>query len=193
MGKYDQRFKNTAGAKLSNRNPYLEPNVKVSTTLDPATGKPVETKEFYEAKYDLEVIRCTSFESREGVNFFCAEVLVVDSDNPSHPKGSVRSWMQDMDQDAGPGAMKGFLVAALGKDHKDAEDAKWIEANESEIPSTLVEALEDPTEPDCKNALKGFRLKVSVNQTITKKKGQPFNLHAFRPDKAWHKAREQAA
>ena len=180
MGKFD--FSKVGGAKISEKGEPLTPNVR-NAGVD-AAGKPVQEK--YAANYELEVSRCIALTSRNKKNLFIAECLVTASDNPAHPVGCKRSWVQDIDIDAGPGALKAFVVACLGIDHRSAEGKEAIKELEDKFEAIMTEALEDESEPACKNGFKGACVKVEVKEIDTKPKTKggeagKFNLHTFSP------------
>lgn len=181
MGKFD--FSKVGGAKLSERGEPLTPNVRNTGAVDDK-GKPVTEK--YAANFELEIERCIAKKARSGKDLFIAEMRVVASDNVEHPVGAKRSWCQDINIDAGPGALLGFAVAALGIDHRSAEGKAQIKELEDKMEAILTEALEDASDPACKNGFKGTHVKCEVKEIETKPKvkngptGQ-FNLHTFSP------------
>lgn len=135
--------------------------------------------------YELEIQRCIVTNSRENKSLFFAEVTVLESNNAQHPKGSKRSWCQNMGNDSAMPALTRFLLSALGVDHRSSEGKKAFEDIQEKLPETMTEALEDPKDPACKNSLKGFKVACEV---ITKpKKGDPkssFSNHYFSPSKS---------
>lgn len=160
MARYD--FKKGAKAKITNRSERLLPG-----------------------DYVVEIKKCTAFEARDKTNYFTSVYEVLETTNEKVPKGVERGWMQDLDCDAGPGALKGFVVAALGYDHSDSNDQlliKELEDDEEKYNAVCVEAIDDPSDPACKNAFKGFKIRVTVAMTKTKD-GNDFTKHTFGPYK----------
>lgn len=181
MGKFD--FSKVGGAQMSERGEPLTPNSRNTGAVDDK-GKPIAEK--YAANYELEVIRCIAKLSRNKKNLFIAECRVMKSDNVEHPVGAKRTWIQDIEIDAGPGALKGFCVAALGIDHRSADGKDEIKKIEGDMEGILTEALEDPTDEACKNGFAGTKVLCEVKEIETKPKvkgGEPgkFNLHTFSP------------
>lgn len=157
MGK---RFGGVGNAKLNERGEFLE-----------------------EGEYELEIKRCSWFESRKKEEFYVVEFKVLESTNARHAAGLDRNWMPKMNQDTSDANLKGFIIACLGIDRT---DKTAIEKVEDSLQDALAESLDDPTDPDCKNALKGIRVHASVKKTMTKPdaanpNGRPFNVHTFSP------------
>jgi len=156
-------FKKAASAKITNRSERLLPG-----------------------DYIVEIKNCKAFEARDKTNYFVSVYTVLESTNEKVPKGVERGWMQDLDCDAGPGALKGFVVAALGLDHTNAEDQlliKELEDDEDKFNAVCVEALDDPADAECKNAFRGVKVRVNVTMTKTKDKQQDFSKHTWGPYK----------
>lgn len=166
-------FSKAKGVELSQRGQYL------SEVKDPVTGAVTP------GQFDLRIIRNMVFRDRKQRDFWIAEFEVIASNNPQHPVGSLRNWMQNIsDPQVGFRAVKAYVFAALGLDHKEPEDKKVIESEiEPSIDTVLAEALEDPKDPACKNALKGAVVKCEVTKIKTKEKNADFSLHAFSPKK----------
>ncbi len=119
--------------------------------------------------------------------YYIVEGEVVQSSNPRVAVGSVRTWMQSMDNDVGQTAVTAFMFAALGLDRRNSEDYAQMSKLESEgkLPEMLAETLvQDPTDPVCKNALAGAVVDVEVKEITTRGKGLPFNLHTWSPHKS---------
>lgn len=130
--------------------------------------------------YKLEITRCVSVEKRDTkVNLFFAEFDVKESNNPAHPVGSKRSWCQNLDVDAAEGSMMRFLLAANGVDPKTEEGKQIIEGLKESLGTELREALDDPKDPKCKNALKGKAIACEVRTEDKKKKEGKFSKHYF--------------
>lgn len=181
MGRFD--FSKVGKAEMSERGEPLTPNVRDTGTKDDK-GKPIQEK--YAANYLLKVMRCIAKRSRNNKDLFIAECEVVESDNPAHAVGTKRSWVQDIGIDAGPGAIKGFVVACLGIDHRTAEGKAQIKELEDKFEAIITEGLEDPTDSACKNGFAGVLVKCEVKEIATKPKvkgGEEgrFNLHTFSP------------
>lgn len=161
MARYD--FKKGAKAKITNRSERLLPG-----------------------DYVVEIKKCTAFEARDKTNYFTSVYEVLETTNEKVPEGVERGWMQDLDKDAGPGALKGFVVAALGLDHTDSKDQiiiKELEDDEEKYNAVCVECIDDPSDPACKNSFRGVKLRINVTMTETKA-GEPFTKHTFGPFKA---------
>lgn len=186
MGAID-RFKG-ANTKFSERGEYLTPIMRDETIVDPVT-KQATTKQVYDspAHYTLKVQRIQWKNARppKKGEFYIVEGEVTKSDNPKVPVGVKRTWMQAMDNDAGPTAATDFVCAALGYDRRNPEELAAIRKLEKDdrLPALLAETLEDPTDPLCKNALRDFEIDVEVKEIITKEKKQPFNVHNWTPSK----------
>ncbi len=181
MGKFD--FSKVGGASISERGEPLTPNVRNTGAVDDK-GKPIFEK--YPANYVIKVRRCIPKHTRKNKDLFIAECEVVSSDNPEQAIGAKRTWMQDMSVDAADGALKGFALACLGVDYRSAEGKEKADEFAPKMADILTEALEDPTDPACKNGFAGTLLKVEVKEIDTKPKvanGPPgkFNLHTFSP------------
>jgi len=160
MARYD--FKKGAKAKITNRSERLLPG-----------------------DYVVEIKKCTAFEARDKTNYFTSVYTVLESTNEKVPVGVERGWMQDLDQDAGPGALKGFVVAGLGLDHSNSKDQliiKELEDDEDKYNAVCVECLDDPSDPECKNSFAGVKMRVTVVATTTKE-GKEFSKHTFGPFK----------
>jgi hypothetical protein len=183
MGQFD--FSKVGKAKMSERGEPLTPNQRNTGAVDDK-GKPIVEK--YAANYLLKIRRCLAKRSRAGKDFFIAEFEVVQSDNPEQSVGTKRTWMQDINIDAGPGALKGFMVACLGIDYRSAEGKAKINELEDNFDAICTEALEDESDPACENAFAGTFVKCEVKEIDTNPKvkgGEPgkFNLHTFSPGK----------
>ena len=145
-------FSGMRDAKGSSRGTYLEPGVFV-----------------------VEVEKCHIFRTRQKEDLFIVELLVRESNNEKHPKGSRRNFVQKMNVDATLPQIKQFVGACLG--FEEGSDRFLTEfAPECE---TIAAAALAP--PDGENILKGKTLQVEVVATVTKEKGLPFNRHKFRP------------
>lgn len=183
MGAID-RFKN-ANTKFSERGEYLTPITKEQTFEE--NGKQV-TKEVYDrpAHYTLKVQRIQWKNARppKKGEFYIVEGEVTKSDNPKHPVGVKRTWMQAMDNDVGSTSATDFMVAALGYDRRNPDELAKIRKLEKDdrLPALLAETLDDPTDPSCKNAFHDFEVDVEVKEIITKGNQKPFNLHTFTPN-----------
>lgn len=192
MGAID-RFRN-ANTKFSERGEYLTPMTRDEKVIDPVT-KLETTKEVYDrpAHYRIKVQRIQWKQARapKKGEYYIVEGEVTKSDNPKHPVGVKRTWMQAMDNDVGPTAATDFVFAALGYDRRNPEELEEMKQLEKdgELPAILAETLDEPTDPACKNALAGLEVDVEVKQIVTKGKQQPFNLHTFSPTPEQHAAR----
>lgn len=186
MGAID-RFKG-ANTKFSERGEYLIPIMREEKQKDEKSGVE-KTVLVYDspANYTLKIKRCIWKTARppKKDEWYLVEFEVVKSNNPRVPVGALRTWMQGMDNDAGPTAVTDFMFAALGFDRRNAQELAEIKKLDAEgaIPAMLAETLEDPTDPACKNALAGLLVDVEVKEIITKAKQQKFNLHSFFPNK----------
>ena len=154
-------FSKAQGVQLSERGQYL-------------------TDGNYELKVERNIIKRT----RKQDDLWILEAEVLKSDNPKHPVGCKRNWVQKIsDPQVGFRAVKGFLFAAMGFDHKDPDDKEVIDSKlEPTISQILTEAIEDPKDPNCKNALKDAVVKCEVT-TIKTKANTDFGLHIFAPKK----------
>jgi hypothetical protein len=153
-------FKGTKTAKVNERGEYLG-----------------------EGEYEVEIKRCHLFTARDKTEYFIVEMKVIESTNEKHAAGVDRNWMVKMNQDTTDGNLKGFALAGLGVDKSDKEA---IEKVEDGIPDTLVECLDDPKDPECKNGFKGLRLHVRVKIVKTKPtkqnpEGTDFSAHDWSP------------
>lgn len=190
------RFKG-ANTKFSERGEYLIPIMREEQVKDEKTGQ-VATKLVYDspANYTLKIKRCIWKTARppKKDEWYLVEFEVVKSNNPRVPVGALRTWMQGMDNDAGPTAVTDFMFAALGYDRRNAQELAEIKRldKEEKIPGMLAETLDDPTDPACQNALSDFLINVEVKEIITKEKKQKFNLHSFFPEEAQHKSLREA-
>lgn len=177
MGAAD-RFKG-ANTKFSERGEYLLP-LQREEKDDKGTTKLVYDSP---ANYRLKIKRCLwkSARAPKRGEFYIVEAEVVKSNNPRVQVGSVRTWMQAMDNDVGPTSATDFMCAALGFDRRNAEDLVEIKKFDAagELPNMLASTLEDPTDPACENSLKDAFVDVEVKEIITKAKQQAFNLHTF--------------
>lgn len=186
MGAID-RFKG-ANTKFSERGEYLIPIMREEKQKDEKSGIE-KTVLVYDspANYTLKIKRCIWKTARppKKDEWYLVEFEVVKSNNPRVPVGALRTWMQGMDNDAGPTAVTDFMFAALGFDRRNAAELAEIKKLdvEGKIPAMLAETLEDPTDPACKNALAGFFVDVEVKEIITKGNQRAFNLHSFFPNK----------
>lgn len=186
MGAAD-RFKG-ANTKFSERGEYLVPILREEKQKDEASGQE-RTVLVYDrpANYRLKILRCKWKTARppKKDEWYLVEVEVVKSNNPRVEVGSLRTWMQGMDNDAGPTAVTDFMFAAIGKDRRNATELAEIKQldKDGKIPDMLAETLDDPTDPACKNALEGCFVDVEVKEIVTKEKKQKFNLHTFFPAK----------
>ncbi len=181
MPRFD--FSKVGKAEMSERGEPLSPNVRSTGVVDDK-GKAVTEK--YAANYTLKVRRCIAKRSRNSKDLFIAECEVLASDNTEHVVGCKRTWIQDMGNDSGPGALKGFVVACMGIDHRSADGKAQIKALEDKFEDIITEALEDASDPACKNGFADTVIKVEVREIETKPKtagGAPgkFNLHTFSP------------
>lgn len=186
MGAAD-RFKG-ANTKFSERGEYLIPIQREEEVTNPVT-KSVTTKLVYDspANYRLKIKRCIWKSARppKRGEYYIVEAEVLKSNNSRVQVGSVRTWMQAMDNDVGPTSATDFMFAAIGMDRRDAEtlvEIKKLDV-EGKLPDMLAETLEDAADPACKNSLKDAIVDVEVKEITTKGKGQPFNLHTFFPVK----------
>ena len=189
MGTAADRFKG-ANTKFSERGEYLLPLQREEKVIDPATGKETgTTKLVYDspANYRLKIKRCLwkSARAPKRGEYYIVEGEVVKSSNPRVQVGSVRTWMQAMDNDVGQTSATDFMCAALGFDRRDATDLVEIKKFDAagKLPEMLASTLEDPTDPACENSLKELFVDVEVKEITTKVKQQPFNLHTFYPVK----------
>lgn len=191
------RFKG-ANTKFSERGEYLIPIMREEQVKDEKTGN-ISTKLVYDspANFTLKIKRCLWKTARppKKDEWYLVEFEVVKSNNPRVQVGSLRTWMQGMDNDAGPTAVTDFMFAALGYDRRNAQELAEIKRLDKEVDDNgvttiakmLAETLDDPTDPACKNCLSDFLLNVEVKEIITKEKKQKFNLHSFFPEEAQHK------
>ena len=170
-----------ANTKFSERGEYLIPNMREEKDDKGVTHLVYDSP----ANYRLKIQRCvwkTARPPKRG-EFYIVEAEVLQSNNPRVPVGVKRTWMQAMDNDTGPTAATDFMLAALGLDRRQQavlEEIRKLE-KEDKLPDMLAETLDDPTDPSCKNALKGLLVDVEVKEIITKEKQQKFNLHTFFP------------
>jgi hypothetical protein len=174
-----------ANTKFSERGEYLAPIQREEKQEDGSTKLVYDSP----AIFTLKISRClwkTARPPKRG-EYYIVEGEVVRSSNPRVAEGSIRTWMQSMDNDAGQTAVTAFMFAALGLDRRNSEDyARMKEIEDAgKLPEMLAETLaKDPTDPLCKNALEGCVVDVEVKEITTKGKGLPFNLHTWSPHKA---------
>lgn len=192
-------FQKAAGVKLSERGQYLTPARGPSPGLDAQTGKPIPGAEI-PGQYVLKIKRNIVKHSRTNKDLWIAECTIVESNNPEHPVGADRNWVQDLsDPQVGFRSVKGFLYATMGLDTKNAEHKKLIDECEAEEEEVVIDgvkrtvkkdprivtmmngAVEDPSDPACKNSLKDALVRVEVKTIKTKEKKQDFSLHIFSP------------
>lgn len=178
------RFKG-ANTKFSERGEYLTPIQREEKQADGTTKLVYDSP----AIYTLSIKRCLWKSARppKRGEYYIVEGEVVQSSNPRVAVGSVRTWMQSMDNDVGQTAVTAFMFAALGLDRRNSEDYAQMSKLESEgkLSEMLAETLvQDPTDPVCKNALAGAVVDVEVKEITTRGKGLPFNLHTWSPHKS---------
>lgn len=131
-----------------------------------------------EQGYDfvLRVDRCLKKKTRKG-DAFIVEFTVMESNAPSDPVGSSRTWFQKLtDTDIAFPAIKTFLITSMGFDMK--RDAATIAAK---MPPAVIDAL--GTEACEKQVLSG---KVVRCRTVLKDKSKSegkFTRHDFAPYK----------
>jgi len=73
------------------------------------------------------IIRCASGQTRKKVDFFVAELEILESTNPNQPKGFKCSYMITMDKDAALGNLKQFASVA-GETEENEVDEAGVEA-----------------------------------------------------------------
>lgn len=112
--------------------------------------------------YLAKILACKAIRDRKGVGTFVAECELLESSEPSLPKGTLCSWVVKLDKEPALGNIKGFVAAALDADPK-AVKAENVEQVCSEG-----------------NPLKGTILRVSA-QNITTKAGAPFTKVTWMP------------
>jgi hypothetical protein len=180
MSKAD-RFGGTKTAKINEKGEYLQPG-----------------------DYELEIKRCILLTARDKSEYYIVDFDVVtaakngqrkkikkvvdgrevETDGEEYvpsPVGAKRNWMQAMGTDMTDSNLKGFIVAALGVD---ASDTVSVKAIEDDLPEALAASLDDPTDKECTNMLKGKRIKCSVKIIQTKAKKEDFSLHTWGPAKS---------
>ncbi len=134
--------------------------------------------------YRVKVAKCIWVDPRKGPDLFISEFEVLKSNNEKVPVGSRQAFKQNMELDAANTRVVEFMFAASGIDRRDGEGLEIIKQAEKDekIPAMLAETLDDPTDPACKNALKGALLDVEVEERIAKN-GFPYKHYSFFPVK----------
>jgi hypothetical protein len=122
-----------------------------------------------EHNYLLEIAGTKIVKGRKDDNFYVAEFVVHESDDPKLQLGSKPSWVTNMKQDAALGNIKMYVAAAMGIDPKN--EAARVTA---EITADVAELVVT------KNTLRGRFVRVSTKQTTTRA-GNPFTKHFWDP------------
>lgn len=120
-----------------------------------------------DCKLLLEIKNIVHNTNRKGREFIAVETYVLDSDNPTKdPKGSERTWLVMLDNDAAASNLRGFLCNALN------------------VPDTaLTDKMIDKafsTTKEGTSPLAGVRVGCHA-RVITTKRGTPFTLCDWRP------------
>lgn len=136
------------------------------------------------AHYRVQVEKCVWIDPRKGPDLYISEFRILKSNNDKAQVGSRHSYKQNTELDAANTRMVEFMFAASGVDRREAEGLAIIKQAEAEnlIPQMLAETLDDPTDPSCKNSLKGAIIDVEVEERISKD-GFPYKHYSFFPVK----------
>ena len=76
---------------------------------------------FQEGNYKVRVLTVHARDGRNGNSFFVVEAEVLESSNADIMIGGTYAWVQKMNNDAGPGAVKMFIAALVDVDPKSPE------------------------------------------------------------------------
>lgn len=115
--------------------------------------------------YKVQVQACKAGQARDGRDFFVAELLVLESDNPDRPVGCSMSWMQMVD--------KRYEETALG-------NIKTFISVLTQTPSHEVDEAGVELIVSAANPCAGMMIKASA-VNITTKKGDPFTKVTWLP------------
>jgi len=107
---------------------------------------------------EIEVVK--AIETQEKGPMFCAETIVVQSDNDEIPVGARRSYCSLANAKWGPANIKEFVVAANGLNAHEPKDEKAIDAKDWD--AITEEAISET------NPLKGDKLLIVVYSKKTK-------------------------
>lgn len=126
------------------------------------------TESYSPAEFLLEITKCevirTTLKQRTA---FIATFRVLESGHPQIRAGEERTWYQDMDQPSGPGALKAFILAAIG-----ATTDEEIESASAEMDDNLDDVYGE------EQSLAGRHVGVRVSRLLTRE-NKPFSLHSF--------------
>jgi len=91
-------------------------------------------------RYKVEVEACKAIHSRASDDLFIVECKILESDCPARPAGTKASWTVKLNQDAGPGNVKGFVAVATGSDPEEVDEAacELIVSPENPLAGTVL-------------------------------------------------------
>lgn len=73
--------------------------------------------------YKVEVEACKAVHSRGNDDLFIVECKILESACAQRPAGTKASWCVKLNQDAGPGNVKGFVAVATESDPEEVDEA----------------------------------------------------------------------
>jgi hypothetical protein len=149
---------------------------------------------FVEGFYVVRLVSAEQFRSRKSIDFYVVICEVLQSSVPIVQVGHYYKWMQNMQQDAGPGNVKGFVAAASSMNEEtilavNGMRGKWTEickrsvwtkkerdklvftSQARALATQEQERLGWPIDP-----LAGALLNLQCTQ-VTTQKGTPFTRH----------------
>lgn len=98
---------------------------------------------FLPGNFVVEVLKCKSGTTRKKVDFFLAEVRILQSSNPERPVGSKVTWFVSIVPDTSAlGNIKNFIAVASDIDEKEVDDAgaEMVVSDAQPLNGTLLRA-----------------------------------------------------
>ena len=125
---------------------------------------------FLDGVYRVEIIKCTTIQSRKKEDLFIVECKVLESNNDQRKPGVKASWIVNLKHDAALGNIKGFIAAANGISPSLEEEKVNEEVGEEEVEFAVSKD----------NPLAGIIVDLEAITIQTRAK-TPFTLHKWEP------------
>ena len=97
---------------------------------------------FKPGAFKVRILGVKALKDRKGVGTFVVECELIESSEPSLPRGTVTSWVVKLDKEPALGNIKAFAAAATGSTPKEvtAESIKLIVSEGNPLRDTIMKA-----------------------------------------------------